>query len=402
MKTAWSTPANLKTQLERLWQRGDLLRAQLTGEPNFPLRLSLKSPTSPDLVDHFDAVRSWIAALSATPHLRIDWRETRHRLLGTQRLPTAAWIDTLDDALAMLGKRSAAEHFQQVIQQSRTEQPALLQWLQRRPLQALDLAEIWPHLLAVVAWLQQHPRPALYLRQVDIPGIHSKFIEAHRGVLGELLDLALPAEAINASASGSSQFNARYGFLDKPPRIRFRLLDPQIKLLPTKDEPGHQPADISLDAETFASLDTPIRHVFITENETNFLAFPAAAKSIVIFGAGYGWDALAKADWLHRCTIHYWGDIDTHGFAILDQLRRRFEHVESFLMDRTTLLMHASMWGEEANPIIHDLPHLSPAESELFDDLRDNRIQTGLRLEQEYVGFDHVLSTVSALTKPNS
>ena len=28
------------------------------------------------------------------------------------------------------------------------------------------------------------------------------------------------------------------------------------------------------------------------------------------------WDALAKARWLSRCKIHYWGDIDTHGFGL--------------------------------------------------------------------------------------
>ena len=59
---------------------------------------------------------------------------------------------------------------------------------------------------------------------------------------------------------------------------------------------------------------------------------------MVIFGAGYGFEMLNHARWLASRRIHYWGDIDTHGFAILDQLRRRFEHVESFLMDRETLL----------------------------------------------------------------
>ena len=34
-----------------------------------------------------------------------------------------------------------------------------------------------------------------------------------------------------------------------------------------------------------------IRRVFITENEINFLAFPRMKEAIVIFGAGYGWDA---------------------------------------------------------------------------------------------------------------
>ena len=96
--------------------------------------------------------------------------------------------------------------------------------------------------------------------------------------------------------------------------------------------------------------------MFIAEYETNFLVFPAAADAIVIFGAGYGWDALAKAGWLSRCAIHYWGDIDTHGFAILDHLRRRFDHVVSFLMDRPALMAHEALWGSEPDQVIHDLP----------------------------------------------
>ncbi|MFC7634494.1 Wadjet anti-phage system protein JetD domain-containing protein [Paraburkholderia humisilvae] len=37
-----------------------------------------------------------------------------------------------------------------------------------------------------------------------------------------------------------------------------------------------------------------------------------------------------------------------------------------------------------------DLPRLTAKERELFDDLRDNRIRHGLRLEQERVGFGWV------------
>ena len=125
----------------------------------------------------------------------------------------------------------------------------------------------------------------------------------------------------------------------------------------------------------------------MTENETNFLAFPPVVGSIVLFGAGYGWDALAKARWLNQCAIHYWGDIDTHGFAILDGLRSRFTHAESLLMDRAILMAHETLWGQEESPVIHDLPRLTPEEQILYYDLRDNRIRYGLRLEQERIGF---------------
>ena len=223
----------------------------------------------------------------------------------------------------------------------------------------------------------------MYLRQVNVPGVDSKFIEAHRGVLAELLDLALPPEVIELDATGVAQFTRRFGFLDKPVRIRFRLLDPSLPSLPGCEGLP----DITLDAASFAALTLPARRVFITENETNFLAFPPAAGAIVVFGAGYGWEPLARASWLHRCQLHYWGDIDTHGFAILDQLRGYFPGVASFLMDRATLLAHRLHWGEEPDPARHDLSRLTPEETAVYDDLRFDRHQPRLRLEQERVGF---------------
>ncbi|MFA5685072.1 MAG: Wadjet anti-phage system protein JetD domain-containing protein, partial [Lysobacteraceae bacterium] len=231
--------------------------------------------------------------------------------------------------------------------------------------------------------MQAHPRPGVYLRQVDVPGVDSKFIEAHRGVLGEWLDLVLPPEAVDASAGGVGQFARRYGFLDKPLRIRFRLLDPSLPSLPgCVGLP-----DVSLDIDSFATLALPLERVFITENETNFLAFPDTARAIVIFGAGYGSEALARADWLHRCALHYWGDIDTHGFVILDRLRGHFPHAVSLLMDRSTLFAHQAHWGEESRPASQPLTRLDAEESALYDDLRLDRIRPRLRLEQERIGY---------------
>jgi hypothetical protein len=145
--------------------------------------------------------------------------------------------------------------------------------------------------------------------------------------------------------------------------------------------------DITLDDDSFSRVELTVRRVFITENEINFLTFPQVPDAVVIFGAGYGWDALARSQWLKDCSIHYWGDIDTHGFGILDQLRGHFDHVTSFLMDRATLDAHAAVWGSEGKPLTGDLFRLTPEERALYDDLRDNRIRAGLRLEQEHIGF---------------
>ena len=80
--------------------------------------------------------------------------------------------------------------------------------------------------------------------------------------------------------------------------------------------------------------------MLITENEINYLSLPDLKATLALFGAGYGWQSLQEISWLQSVEVLYWGDIDTHGFAILNDLRAHVPHVESLLMDRESLLAH--------------------------------------------------------------
>ena len=75
-----------------------------------------------------------------------------------------------------------------------------------------------------------------------------------------------------------------------------------------------------------------------------------------------GFEVLAQAAWLRQCHVHYWGDIDTHGFAILDRLRAHLPHARSLLMDRATLLEFEVHWGVEDTPTQRDLIRLNDDE----------------------------------------
>ena len=391
----WTRPTDIKTQVQKLWGSGELLAGHVAGLSPYPKRLTFKGPTSTELAAHFDEVRVWAGDLRAMPNIRVVLREFRHRVHGVNAVPDEVWIDSLDACLAIIRKQCEFACFMAIVEECRSREPSLMAWLSRRPLQALALADEWDRLIDIVAWCRRHPRPDVYVREVDIPGVDSKFIDLHRGVLAELLDLALPSEAIDTSAVGATQFARRYGFRDKPQRIRFRVLDPTLSLVA-----GSFAHDITLDAASFAALDPPVSRVFITENEINFLAFPASSGAIVIFGAGYGFEALREASWLRRCRICYWGDIDTHGFAILDQLRSQLPQVESFLMDRATLMNFAALHGKEDKPTLRDLTRLNAIEAALYDDLRDNRLGLNLRLEQERIGFEWVSAALALfLTK---
>lgn len=94
--------------------------------------------------------------------------------------------------------------------------------------------------------------------------------------------------------------------------------------------------------------------------------------------------------------MHYWGDIDTHGFAILSRLRTHLPHTRSLLMDRDTLLAHRAHWSEEPldGRCTHELPSLKEEEDALFDDLRCDRLGVRVRLEQERIGYPRVREAV--------
>ena len=64
--------------------------------------------------------------------------------------------------------------------------------------------------------------------------------------------------------------------------------------------------------------------------------------------------------------IVYWGDIDTHGFAILDRLRSRHPGVTSIMMDSHTLLAHRKQWVREPVPTRRALERLTPNEGALY------------------------------------
>jgi len=393
----WSDRKSLLAQLEKLWEKGFLLRDYLEPGDLFPRRLSFKRPDSKALSNEFEAVRQWIADIEKLSGFRIVHKIVRHRVIGENRIPSEAWVDTLETVVSLLHKQPQLASFVELLDTTRVRAPELVDWVRQYPLKALSLAGIWPQLLDFVLWRKQHATPDIYLRQVSLPGIDSKFVEQHRTVLAALLDRVLTPGQIDSTVTGARLFEQRYGFRGKPATVRFRLLDVELAVLPGADQ------DIALTSRDFAllgqvpALASHLKTVFITENEINFLAFPLQQNSLVIFGAGYGFEALTAADWLAQVKLVYWGDIDTHGFAILDQLRGRFPHVRSLLMDESTLMAHREFWGQEATAEGRELHRLTAEEQALYRALVTNTLGDHLRLEQERVRYDHLMATLAQL-----
>lgn len=384
--TAWSHLPELRERLEKHWRSGALLRACREPAGLFPLVLPLKRPTRRELSERFGAVRDWHEQWqkdSERHGLLLEWEEINHRQLGRNRLLKAVRFDTAEQALKLLGKSPERAVYRTLSEAVIGEFPELADWVANNPHTLLQHRDDWPRLKAVSHWLRAHPRPGIYLRQLEIPGVDTKFIERRRQLLSQWLDLILPRDAIDERHTGAKGFERRYGFATKPALIRFRILDAEHAIAGL--------TDLQIPAKDFAELYPSVERVFIVENDVTALAFPPRPGALVIFGQGYGIDRLlASAEWLKLVPVFYWGDIDTHGLQILSRVRAVLPQTRSLLMDRATLLAHEQLWGQEPDPIRHPLPHLKPDEQALYEDLVENRYGKQLRLEQERVAFSRL------------
>lgn len=390
--TSWTSPEIISAKILRRWNDGSLLTAPLRDESLFPMQITLKHPDSESWLHRFSDALEWQKGIEAGSRAArgfgydIEWQETNHRQLGRNRVAVATIIPSEEDALRLIDMHEESLLFRRLADKTLAEFPGLRGWIIRKPLKVLEYAEEWDNLLAVVQWFRKNPRSGLYLRQVDIPGIGTKYIESRKGLLRELSDALLSEKPSETEGSTPQDFEVRFGLRAKPLLIRLRILDEGQTLQGL--------SDISGPVNQISKLDLPIEHVFITENEINGLAFPSLPRSIVIFGLGYGVESLVHIPWLVGKSIHYWGDIDTHGFVMLDRLRRSFPAARSLLMDRETLLAHRNHWVEEPAPTKARLDRLTESEQELFQELLSDRFGFRVRLEQERIFFSFVLQAL--------
>ncbi len=386
------TPADIRKKTLNFWNSGRVLQAVVRDDEDFfPLRLPWGRPTARRLSDEFSVVRERITELQqhAGPDnmgYTIEWQEINHRRFGRQQIP-AALLFTLEGFLHCTGKKKAFQQFLADLELIRSQCPILEKWLATRPMTIVNQAGKWEQLLVIVDYFQTHPRPDLYLRQLDIPGVDSKFIEQHKKILSELLDRVLPAAAVDQAVTGLVHhgFERRYGLRYDEPLIRLRFLDPSRA-------PAPGCADLTLPLSGFTRLNPLCSRVIITENKINGLCFPEIPDGVIIFGLGYGINSLAATAWLQDKDIYYWGDIDTHGFSILSLVRSFLPQTRSFLMDRKTLLDHRPLWGQEEDSkrCLDSLLHLTDEEQGLYNDLKNNVLGPNIRLEQERICFSHV------------
>jgi hypothetical protein len=391
--TGWTEISDVIVTLRRRWQAGRYLRAYAMGEPWEPVRLPLRGPRSSEVLDRFEEIRSWSSRLesAAAGRFELEYRSVRGRNLGGNRVPARVRFESFDQLCRLLTTRGDVDALDHMLEATRRRMPSLTPWVAQHPVEALAQLEVWGTLLATVEWMATNDTSTLYLRQMDVEGVDTKFVERHRRLISDLLNLAAAGEAGAPDDDGgpAGGFGSGFGFRPKPSYTRFRLLDATL----------HAPwpkglSELMLRTDELARIDLDVTAVFIVENEVSYLAFPDVPRALVVFGSGFAVSQLAALDWLAQKDVLYWGDIDTHGFSILNQLRQVLPVARSVLMDRETLIAHRTYWTTEPSPTRRPFPNLTAAEHALFDDLVTDRLGVGVRLEQERVRYSLVLQAL--------
>jgi len=374
-------PADVHALLRRRFdnRHRDWFDAPPGAGDDWPLTIPLGVPTEQAALARLDAALAWTRAWQSWKgHGSLQWTERQWRSLGTQRVPellrldgprdVAAWLDEVERWDRACRRRAALV----------LRWPGLMGGLGRQFNVLADYPESdFDRLTATLDWAVRHPDSGLYLRQLPIPGLDTKWVEGRTAVLAELLC------RMTGRIDIPGDFATLCGLRRPPPRVRMRVLDPALRA-----RVGGL-GDLTVPIDDLERLDFAPRHVVIVENLQTGLALDDLPSTVALMALGYGVDALARLPWLRNADCLYWGDIDTHGFSILSRLRAHLPAVRSMLMDEATLLAHRPLWTSEASQhAAPELPHLDSGEQAVYRTLKLHALGPSVRLEQERIAWN--------------
>lgn len=370
--TRWTEPDDIAARVRRRWDDSSLLQSYARGAAFPTIEIRLRGPSASQIGDDLGVARDWVLRLDAgrrsDSRYDLEWTTIGGRHIGRNRLPSRAVISSYAQAWALLGVTAAVRRFDEILALV-DDHPAVRDWVILHPLRALELYAEMPQLLAAFGWLDAHRSSGRYLREISAPGVDTKFAERHRVVLADLL-------GVSRTSTG---FLAGLGLRAKPEFVRLRFGG-------TLGLP--QPlTELAVRSDQLADLAVHPKRALVIENEISYLSVDVPADGVVIWGKGFDVDQVGKLGWLTDADVVYWGDLDTHGFAILDRLRAWLPQARSILMDRDTLLSHRDRWVVEDRPATSRLTRLTDDEADLYLSLVADTFGGRIRLEQERIDW---------------
>lgn len=371
----------------------------LSYEPAF--HLSLGRVTEAEAVRDLHGLKAelvrWREILPHRPGWRVVLAEQRFRTVGlTVRLPWELTVDSTESLIRALQPNGVTpavwrtalarllrfcETFALTSEESRKSAAAALRSLKLLfPSDTSDRE--FEAVLRTLSWLLRHPNAGLFPRALPVEGVDSKWLERRRAALARLWN-TVTGENVSAA-----DFLEHAGLLRLPQFVLVKNAAAWV---------GEEAAEevVKLPVETLAKKAPESPVVLIIENEQTALSLDF--RDVPIFLAlGYGVTLLESLPWMKEKRILYFGDLDTHGLAILAECRRLFPQTESVLMDLPTFERWRAFAVTEPKGAEPSPEHLTPEERALADVLSAGR----LRLEQERIPLGTVREALLRVLDP--
>lgn len=366
------TPKEIQEQCLKWWK--EVLLSSIDSVVYFPKDICrIGKVSSKDVLNKLSDYKHSIELLASNSKsikkigYSLIFEDRQFDKIGKQPVPEKIIIDSIEDYLRVTGKEKEYQTFLKNYSLIQNDLPLLSEWIKTNPTKLIE-HDTWLDTLKVCRYFLAAPKPDLYIRQLPIE-IHTKYIWDNKVIVQSLLEFLIPDHINKDEQKFELRFNLKYS----EHLIRIRFLDKTLS-------PLDNATDISLTVSEFKHFHSHCDNIFVAENLMNFLTLPYLTKTISIWsGGGFNVSHLKEIEWLKSKQFYYWGDIDAHGFQILNQFRTYFPNTISVMMDEETLSSFTSSSGQQATN--QNLQRLSENELKLYNHLRQNNI----RLEQEKI-----------------
>lgn len=379
----------LRKKLSRLEVNGKIYVALAGGSEAPYLSMPLKRPQ--DIETSWDELLAWQdfwrkAPKASDGHSLWHAEEKRKQTasFGKQLMPVRVFIDTPEDAMALLGLTKKKKEFLAGLSAIESQMPSLRDWYLTYFVR-ISAEDFFPVALPIARFMLAQEQREGYLREMAIPGVDTKFLENHNFLVRTLWNALFPE---NTAESSDELWEKLFVQKVPTPSICVRSLDEHLRFFGVRK--------LFLSQDDIADFQLPHRRIFITENKVNGYTFPDAEDSLILFGMGYGVLEMAEsAPWLADKEIYYWGDLDHDGFNILSHLRKVLPEmkIHSFLMDKETLLAYVDPKVKDTGNTATIPDYLTVSEKMAWKLIHDN----GWRLEQERIPHEEVEWAVESL-----
>jgi hypothetical protein len=382
-------------------------RDALLGADAGAYTVALDPPSTAEISARASDVSAWLIRWRkwAAQHPEVTLRSgTVRTKFGTQ--PVHTHLD-IPDTLALAGLNlDTATHWQRARarwDQLRGQRPgqAVRPWLAR----IVDLDDYdFSTLLAATTWFRAHPRSGLTVRSVPVPGMHTKWLARHRGMVLACLGTSINSNEFTESTGDVDPVEIPADELDAlglralPREVGIILADPVLRAVVG----GLR--QISAPVDELADLQIHPDAVLIVENKEPALAWSDTAGLVVIHSLGNHLDVLSRLSWIPHDRTWYWGDLDRHGFTLVSRARTMVPRLASLLMAPDDITAYQPL-GVEEGLDRYDQPDstLTLAETRALTALQRTE-EKYLRIEQERIPIsdaEHALEKARNLAALN-